>query len=167
MDSFLPHAARALQSRAHHAFAIAVLIAARGIEIGDAHIEGARDHAGIGGDHGAEAYRGHLQSGLSQYAIANTVGPGRIRRGGQRCRGGQKASARWFKCHALSPRLISGYLTAAVARPLGGHQVFFKISAANLPASPGCQARPESERRSPGRSSPSPEAPRSEEHTSE
>ena len=97
MDSFLPHAARALQSRAHHAFAIAVLIAARGIEIGDAHIEGARDHAGIGGDHGAEAYRGHLQSGLSQYAIAYTpVVPGRIRRGGQCRRGGQKASARWL-----------------------------------------------------------------------
>ena len=46
------------ERRADHALVVAVLVAARGVEVVDAEVGGARDHAGVGGDHAAEADRG-------------------------------------------------------------------------------------------------------------
>ena len=59
----------ALQGGADHAFVVAALIAARGIEVGDAHVQGPRNHTGIGRDHAAEAHGGDLQSRLAQRTV--------------------------------------------------------------------------------------------------
>ena len=50
------------ERRADHALVVAVLIAARGVEVVDADIGGALNHAGVGGDHASEADRGDLRS---------------------------------------------------------------------------------------------------------
>jgi hypothetical protein len=57
------------QGSAHHALAIAALIAAGGIEIVDAKVGGAFDHRGIGRDHGAKGDGGYFEAGLAQHAV--------------------------------------------------------------------------------------------------
>jgi hypothetical protein len=54
------------EGRANHALIVAVLIAARGIEVVDPYIRGALNHAGVRGDHAAESNRGHLQPRAAQ-----------------------------------------------------------------------------------------------------
>ena len=58
------------KSGADHAFVVAVLVDARGIEVVDAEIGGAGDDAGVGGDHAAEADGGNLEAGLAQGAVS-------------------------------------------------------------------------------------------------
>ncbi len=75
--------ALALERRADHALVVAALITAGGIEIIDPKIGRALDHAGVGGDHAAEAHRRDLQAGGAQGAIAQAgLCEWRSRRGG-------------------------------------------------------------------------------------
>src|SRR5581483_959369 len=62
----------ALQGGSNHAFVIAALVDARGIEIGDPDVGGAFDHARVGGNHASESDRGYLQSGFAEDAVAES-----------------------------------------------------------------------------------------------
>src|ERR1022692_4924949 len=97
--------ALALERGAHHALVVAALVDAGGIEIGDADVGGALDHAGVGSDHATEAHAGDFQAGLAERAVAQSRGGYRggqgsvmllvVRgRAGGRCRGGHGQSGK-------------------------------------------------------------------------
>src|ERR1035441_1026005 len=80
--SMAPSPCFSASARADHALVVAALIAAGGVEISDADIGGALDHAGVGGDHATEAHAGDFQAGLAERAVAQLRGG---ERGAQRC----------------------------------------------------------------------------------
>ena len=59
---------------ADHALVVAVLVAARGIEIIDAQIDGALDDAGVRGDHATEADGGDFEAGAAKGFIGELDG---------------------------------------------------------------------------------------------
>ena len=110
--------AAALERRAHHALVVAALVAARGVEVVDAEVGGALDHAVVGGDHAAEADLGHLEARPSEPALANRRRRGRFgqcrpryrRRGRVAGRGhGHSASGERGGCQELTAGAAAGH----------------------------------------------------------
>ena len=76
--------AHALQRGPHHALVVALLVPARGVEIGDAHVDRPGNHAAIGRNHAPVADRRDLEPGLAQRPVADRRGPRRRGSGGLR-----------------------------------------------------------------------------------
>ena len=62
------------QGCADHLFVVAVLVDASSVEISDAEVGGAGNHAGVRGDHAAEAQGGNLEAGFAQGAVVELHG---------------------------------------------------------------------------------------------
>ena len=100
--------ALALERGAHHALVVALLVTVSRIEIGDAHIGPALNHAAVRSDHAAEGHAGDLQAGLAEGPVFEldvrgplcgslrfgTCGAGRGRNCGQSDPGHEKVAAR-------------------------------------------------------------------------
>ena len=59
---------------ADHALVVAVLIATRGVEVIDTEVGGARNDAGVGGDHAAKADGGDAEAGVAERLVAELDG---------------------------------------------------------------------------------------------
>ena len=69
----------AFEGGAHQPLVVSVLVAAGGIEVIDAHVRRALDHAGVGGNHASKTHAGHFEAGFPQNAIAEALGGVRFR----------------------------------------------------------------------------------------
>ena len=111
--------ARPLKGGPHHALVVTLLVAARGVEIGDAQVDGTGNHARIGRNHAPVSDRRDLESGPAQRPVAD-------RRGLRRCRPGGLRGRRLGRGSVRQPgnwQAQSGHQEVS-ARGIGFHWLF-------------------------------------------